>query len=381
MSKTSIPGFARPMHLCRALAVSDEYDIIIIGAGLIGLCSADALSARGARVQVFEARPGPCEGTSFSNSGMIHPSQAKCWEPAGLSSPDLERAQLDAARVTVQLAERSKALLLDRIEALGLPLRSSGCVQLHADLDAARSAQSEYNEIGVKANILMNEQDTFGRAACQFPDDSSGDARAFGCALAADLDARGVSFLYGAMDLDIRRSEGRFFVRSSQGVSSSDHLVVAAGMGSVDCLARLGVRLQLNPVAGAAADFDLPEDSEEFPTCPVMDTQSRSALTVFDDRVRISGGWGLDDPRLLIERWRDIAPGLMLRLGEPRSTWTGVRPVSPVGRPYISGTSTPNLWVNTGHGHMGWTLCAGSGDLLAGLLFGDHQDRRFAFSG
>lgn len=369
------------MHLCRARAVSSEQDIIIIGAGLIGLCSADALAARGARVQVIDARPGPCEGTSFSNSGMIHPSQAMCWEPLTPKSSELLRAQLDAARVTARLAEQSKTLLLDKMKSLGLPLRPPGCVQLHADVEAARRAQSEYEEIGVKANILMNEQDTFGRAACQFPDDSSGDARAFGCALAADLAARGVSFDYDAADLNIRRSNGRFFVRSSKSLSSSDNLVVAAGINSVDCLARLGVRLQLNPVAGAAADFDLPDDIGNLPTYPVMDTQSRSALTVFEDRIRISGGWGLDDPATLIERWRDIAPALMLHLSQPRSTWTGYRPVSPVGRPYISGTSVPNLWVNTGHGHMGWTLCAGSGELLAGLVFGEHQDKRFAFSG
>lgn len=369
------------MHLCRALAVSDKQDIIIIGAGLMGLCSADALCARGAHVQVFDARPGPCEGTSFSNSGMIHPSQAMCWEPSPHQSADLARAQLDAARVTARLGERSKTLLLDRMKSLDLPIRSSGCVQIHTDVDAARAAQTEYNEIGIKANILMNEQDTFGRAACQFPGDSSGDARAFGCALAADLDARSVSFTYDAQDLDIRTSGRRFFVRTSKGQSSADHLIIAAGIYSVHCLARLGVRLQLNPVAGAAADFELPEDRGDLPTCPVMDAQSRSALTVFEDRLRISGGWGLDDPAPLIARWKEIAPDLMLRLGQPRSTWSGLRPVSPVGRPYISGTSVPNLWVNTGHGHMGWTLCAGSGELLAGLVYGDHEDRRFAFSG
>ena len=112
-----------------------------------------------------------------------------------------------------------------------------------------------------------------------------------------------------------------------------------------------------------------------------MDTESRSAMTVFQDRVRISGGWGVEDPALLVKHWRDIAPALMMRLGSPRSTWTGVRPVSPVGRPYISGTSIPNLWVNTGHGHMGWTLCAGSGELMSALILTDQKDSRFAFSG
>lgn len=374
------------MHLCSPLAVTEQQDIIIIGAGLIGLCTADALAAHGARVQVIDAHPGPCEGTSFSNSGMIHPSQALLWEPGVTKSADLRRAHLDAARVTARLAERSKALIVEKMASLGLPLHGSGCFQLHADFEAARSAQVRYNDIGIKSDIVMKPVDTFGQVACFFPDDSAGDARAFGCALAADLDARGVSFVYDAQDLDVRQSEGQFFVRTSKGVFESEHVVVAAGVQSVDCLARLGVRLQLSAVSGAAADFTLPEDARDMakcdlPSCPIMDTQSRSALTVFSDRVRIAGGWNLDNPAALIERWQDLAPGLMLLLGQPRSTWTGQRPVSPVGRPYISGTSIPKLWVNTGHGHMGWTLCAGSGEVLANMLLGGVEDRRFAFSG
>ncbi len=369
------------MHLCRPLAVDDQQDIIIIGAGLIGLCTADALAARGVRVRVIDARPGPCEGTSFSNSGMIHPSQAMSWDPDTLQSPSLARARTDAARVTARLGERSKELLLEKIKSLGLPTRAPGCVQLHADIDAVRKAQAEYNEIGIKANILIDPVNTFGMTACQFPDDTSGDARAFGCALAVDLESRGVSFTYGAVDLDIRQSEGPFFVRTSKGNFRSDHLVIAAGAHSAGCLARLGVRLQLNTVAGAAADFALPDETDDLPNTPVMDTDSRSALTVFSDRVRISGGWGLDDPAPLLERWSDIAPGLMWRLGPPRSTWSGLRPISPVGRPYISGTSIPKLWVNTGHGHMGWTLCAGSGELMADMIIDGAVDRRFVFSG
>jgi len=369
------------MHLCRALAVTEQHDIIVIGAGLIGLCTADALAARGARVQVIDSRSGPCQGTSFSNSGMIHPSQAMSWDREDTRSMELERAKLDAARVTVRLAERSKQLLLEKMKILGLSKRAPGCLQLHRSLEAARLAQAGYNEIGISADIRMSRQETFGLAACYFPHDSSGDARVFGCALAADLEARGVSFLYGVSDLDIRQSEDRFYVRTSKGVFNSEHLVVAAGHRSVNCLAFLGVRLRLNAVAGAAADFIRPADEIQLPACPIMDMESRSALTVFDDRIRISGGWGLSDPASLIARWREIAPDLMQRLGAPQSNWSGHRPVSPAGRPYISGTSIPKLWVNTGHGHMGWTLCAGSGELLADLLCDGVSDRRFAFSG
>lgn len=365
------------MHLCRALAVTNQQDILIIGAGLIGLSTADELSARGMRVRVIDARPGPCEGTSFSNSGMIHPSQALSWDPQTAFS----RNHLDAARVTARLGERSKALILDKMKQLDLPLRPPGCLQLYPDIDAAREAQSRFSDIGIRANILMNAAETFGLAACQFPDDTSGDARVFGCTLAKSLDARGVSFVYDAGDVDIRQSDGQFYVKTIDAVFNAEHLVIAAGTRSIGCLDGLGVRLRLNAVAGAAADFDLPSNTAGLPACPIMDAHSRSALTVFSNRIRISGGWGVDDPASLIARWHEVAPELMAALGEPRSNWTGLRPVSHVGRPYISATSIPNLWINTGHGHMGWTLCAGSGELLAQMIVEGREDKRFAFSG
>ena len=357
--------------------MTEHHDIIIIGAGLIGLCTADELSARGLRVRVIDARPGPCEGTSFSNSGMIHPSQAMTWDP----QTRLSRHVLDAARVTVDLAKRSKTLLVKKMEALGLPKRVDGCLQLFPDIEAARAAQSRFSDIGIRANILMNAKDTFGHAACQFPDDTSGDARAFGCALAGQLIERGVSFVYNAPDLNIRKSDKRFYIKTADSLFSADQCVIAAGADSVRCLAQFDLRLSLNGVAGAAADFELPTQTSKLPDCPIMDVESRSALTVFSDRIRISGGWGLKDPKTLIDRWYEIAPELMSTLGPKRSSWTGLRPVSPVGRPYISRTSIPDLWVNTGHGHMGWTLCAGSGELLAKMMIEGHQDQRFAFFG
>jgi len=356
--------------------VETSSNITIIGAGLIGLCTADALITRGASVTVIDARPGPCEGTSFSNSGMIHPSQAQSWEPG------MRRSLLrDAAKVTADLGARSRWLLLKQIKRLGLPVRPAGCLQIYPDFEAARAAQVEYNEIGVEANIIIDPVDTFGQTACQFPNDSSGDSRVFGCALAADLAVRGVEFIYEAADVDFRRADGGFNIRAASRIIKADHLVIAAGIQSVELLAQMELRMQLKAISGSAADFAMPQEREDLPACPVMDAVSRSAMTVFEDRIRISGGWDLTDPAPLLERWADLAPGLIWRLGEPLSTWTGVRPVSPAGRPYISETSIPKLWVNTGHGHMGWTLCAGSGELLAQMILEARKDRRFAFSG
>jgi len=319
--------------------VSDRPHIIIIGAGLIGLSTADALESRGASVTVIEARPGPCEGTSFSNSGMVHPSQSRSWGGSHLGAYGL-----DAARVTAELGKVSAKLLKDQIKRLGLHDLGIGCLKLYGDIETTRAAQLGYNKIGVKSNILIDPIDTFGITACHFPDDAFGDSRVFGCVLERDLNLRSVRFIYNAAGLNIRRREGGFSIQVSSAQASStktsadtsladeaeetlhaDHVVIAAGIQSVDVLAKLGLRMQLEAISGAAADYALPKEQEDLPSCPVMDSYSRSALTVFKDRVRISGGVGLKTPDVLIERWRDIAPGLMMRLGNPISKWTGRR--------------------------------------------------------
>ncbi len=357
--------------------MTDVPHIIVIGAGLIGLCTADELTQRGAKVTVIDGRAGPCKGTSFSNSGMIHPSQARSWDP----EVDDTDAVLDAARVTVALGQCSKTLLTSKMKRFGMPERPDGCIQLLPSLDAARAMQLTQNAIGVRTDVLMDEVESFGRPACHFPDDSSGNAHLFGCALADDLGARGVTFIYEARGLDLRRSDETVAVRTSEQHFQCDHLIVAAGAGSPDILAKLGVRLNLSLISGAAADFTLPRDLRGLPSRPIMDSESRSALTVFADRLRVSGGWNVTDPTALITRWREIAPQLFEQIGPPISTWTSKRPISPAGRPYISATSVPGLWVNTGHGHMGWTLCAGSGELLAEMILNGRQDNRFAFAG
>jgi D-amino-acid dehydrogenase len=357
--------------------VTNAPHIIVIGAGLMGLCTADELTQRGARVTVIDGRSGPCEGTSFSNSGMIHPSQACSWDPDARQT----QAALDAARVSVVLGKRSKTLLHEKMKQFGMAERDAGCIQLQPSLKAARTMQAFQNDLGVRTDVMMGMAESFGRPACFFPEDTSGDAQAFGCALEKNLAARDVRFIYDAEDLDLRRSDEGFAVRTSGHQFRCDHVVVAAGAGSPEILAKLGLRLHLELISGAAADFALPTDISDFPSCPIMDRETRSALTIFADRLRVSGGWNVTDPTPLIARWTKVAPHIFEQLDAPQSIWTSQRPVSPVGRPYISATSIPNLWVNTGHGHMGWTLCAGSGELLAEMILERRQDGRFAFAG
>ena len=104
--------------------------IIVIGAGLIGLCSAYSLRTRGAKVSLIDIKSGPCLGTSFSNSGMIHPSQSKSWAPGMPVTND----QINAAKVTFDLAKQSVELIRPIFETLGLPILSEGCAVSYTHL-------------------------------------------------------------------------------------------------------------------------------------------------------------------------------------------------------------------------------------------------------
>ena len=372
---------------------------VVIGAGLVGLSTADSLARRGVSVTVLDAREGPARGTSFSNSGMIHPSQARSWMP-GRPRP---RAQVDAEGAVRELARQSRDLLLARMEALGLDdmrARPRGCYQIFPDLDAARAAQTQLSADGVTANVVIDPGRTVSRPALYFPDDRSGDAHAYGVALADDLAARGVTFVYGATDVRLRwdSEPGRVAVSLAGHRFRADDVVVCAGVQTGETLAPLGLSARITPVRGWAVDFDVPEGGPDrwgLPPIPVMDAASRSALTLFGERFRLSGTWGEQSAKPLLRRWAEIIPDALAAAGRARAVWSGLRPVSDAGRPFIGAAPIPadrrdvagepgtpsRLWVNAGHGHLGWTLCAGAGELCAAMIAGEQDDARFSYGG
>ena len=107
--------------------------------------------------------------------------------------------------------------------------------------------------------------------------------------------------------------------------------------------------------------------------------RSHSALSFYEDHIRLSGTVGAKSAKALLSTWGEISPELMKALGDPIRVWEGQRPMSALGRPFIGRTAIPRLWVNCGHGHMGWTLSAGSGEVLAEMVMEDVIDARFVW--
>ncbi|CAM3882067.1 Glycine/D-amino acid oxidase-like deaminating enzyme [Litorimonas haliclonae] len=351
--------------------------ILVMGAGLIGLSTAEALQRRGAEVTVTDARSDVMHGTSYSNSGMIHPSQSRPWHSSGDESFDR-----DATKAVLRLAKDSQGLLLERFQSLGLGealTRPAGCYQIFENSLEAQAAQEFYLSVGIEADLVSDAIKTLGHLALHFPADRSGDAYAYGRALQERLSENGAVFIYKASDLKLRQGRNGVTAQLRGHIFHCDHVVICTGPQSAEVLAQLGLSLPLTQARGFAVNFDRP--NLELAEQPIMDAQSHSAMTVLGNTLRFSGTVGEASAQPLLKRWFHLAPDVMSAVAPAREIWSGLRPVSPRGRPYISGTSIPHLWVNTGHGHMGWSLCAGSGELMAEMIMDGKEDARFGFNG
>jgi D-amino-acid dehydrogenase len=209
-----------------------------------------------------------------------------------------------------------------------------------------------------------------------YPDDESGNAHHFSVALAALGSARGIDFRFG-----IRVDDFEVSHRSVQAVMAgrarfaADRVVIAAGVQSPALLAKLGIRVPIRPVKGYSLTFDRPVRSSSIGV-PIVDDARHAVLVPVGDTLRVAGvaEFAGFDARIRRSTIDDLARFALSMLPEARldaSTarpWCGFRPMSVDGVPIIGKTPLDNLLVNIAHGHLGWTMAAGSADLIARLV-------------
>ncbi|MBE9607990.1 D-amino acid dehydrogenase [Chitinilyticum piscinae] len=400
--------------------------VIIIGAGVIGISSAWYLRAAGCRVTVIDSHPEVAMETSFANAGQLSAGYAAPWAAPGVPlkaarwllqehgplriRPDGSRFQLAwLARLTANCTEEAylrnrRALLplaeysLAELEALqqqtGIAYegRRLGTLQVFRkprQLDAAERDARLLGELGiahhlVDAGNIATIEPALARArvpllgALHLPGDGTGDCRLFTQRLAALAVQQGITLRLATTLTGIHEQSSHI-----EGVQLDTHerldcdaLVMAAGCASRPLLQSLGFDLPVYPVKGYSLTMPL-RDTVAVPRSTVMDETYKIALTRLDTRLRVGGmaevaGWDrqLDSQRLatLHKVVDELFPDAAER-GQA-SAWTGLRPMTPNGVPLIGPTQLDGLWLNTGHGTLGWTLACGSGKLLADLLSG-----------
>ncbi len=238
--------------------------------------------------------------------------------------------------------------------------------------------------------------------------DESGDARVFTQALARRCADRGVRFLYGH-DIDHLVKAGGAIesvavrARTANGKGDTivrlkaDEVVAACGSYTAPLLRTVGVDLPIYPGKGYSATFKLLKP-ELAPFVSTIDDEVKCAMSRLGDHLRVAGtievggyNLSLDTPlaqarcKMLADRIEEVLPGVCdTRLaeegGEP-NFWTGLRPATPTNIPYIGRTKVGRLWVNAGHGTLGWTHGAGSGKAIAELISGEIPAMNFGFHG
>ena len=418
--------------------------VVVLGAGIVGISTAWYLLEQGHEVTVVDRQPDAALETSFANGAQISVSYCEPWAHPSAplkvakwlahdDSPLLFRPKLDVhqwrwglsflANCTHAAFERNVAQLvaLGRYshESLKVLVAQTGIEYdrlergiLHffcnaKDFDGAAAGAAIMRRHGVDRRILSRDEvlqvePALRGFAEQFvggtftASDESGDARSFTQQLARRCEARGATFLYGhdVAGFDVAGGElqaVRVRQRHESRTLKADAFVAALGSHTAPLLRPLGVYLNIYPAKGYSATFKL-RHPERASVVSMIDDTRKIAISRLGDTVRVAGtaemaGYdtGLDSPTAqvrcaaLVKRYEEIFPGVA-DTREP-NFWAGLRPSTPDNIPYIGRTRIGRLWVNAGHGTLGWTHGAGSGRALAELMSGQRPALAFGFCG
>lgn len=395
---------------------------LILGSGVIGTTSAWYLRQAGFDVTVVDRQPGPALETSFANAGQLSFGYTSPWAAPGVPKkaigwlfekhaplairPGMDLAQyrwlwqmlrnctheryaINKGRM-VRLSEYSRDCLNALRAETGIDYegRELGTTQLfrtQQQLDAAAQDIEVLARYGVPYEVL--DRAGIARAepalahveglvgALRLPRDQTGDCQLFTERLAALAAEAGVEFRYGVDVAGLERSGDRITgVRIDGQLETADHYVVALGSYSPALVAPLGLDLPVYPLKGYSLTLPI-TDMAMAPTSTILDESFKVAVTRFDDRIRAGGmaevaGFDLSLSQRRRETLEMVVRDLYPKGGDlsRASFWTGLRPATPDGTPVVGATPYRNLFLNTGHGTLGWTMACGSGRYLADLM-------------
>lgn len=399
--------------------------VVILGAGVIGTASAYYLAKAGHEVTVLERQLASGLETSYANAGEVSPGYSSPWAGPGVPlkaikwlmmrhsplaiRPSLDpqmwrwvtqmlmncttkRYELNKGRM-LRMAEYSRDVLQQLRSDTGIHYdeRTQGTLQLFRNqkqLDASATDIEVLQRYGVPYELLdkaacLKVEPALAQVqhkfvgALRLPGDETGDCFKFTQNLAKLAEELGVKFQYGvSIQRLLTDGDKMVGVQTSAGMVTADTFVLALGSYSPILLRDLGVKIPVYPIKGYSITVPI-TDASCAPESTVMDETYKVAITRLGDRIRVGGtaeitGYNLDlraDRRATLEHSvTDLFPngGDVARA----EFWTGLRPMTPDGTPIVGPTPFRNLFLNTGHGTLGWTMACGSGQFIADVVSG-----------
>jgi D-amino-acid dehydrogenase len=397
--------------------------VLVMGAGVIGVTSAYYLAKAGFEVSVVDRQAGVALETSFANAGEISPGYASPWAGPGvplkaiqwmldkhgplvvhpqfdpfmwrwvlqmLRNCTADRYAINKSRM-VPIAEYSRdCLRVLRVETgISYDHRSQGTLQLfrkQSQLDSVGKDVTVLRQYGVKFELLDREgciQAEPGLATARvpfagglrLPDDETGDCYLFTQRLMAMAEEAGVRFLSNTrIDTIGVESDRVTTVATDAGPMVADVYIMALGSFSSLMLRPIGIDIPVYPVKGYSITVPLAEEAGA-PQSTVMDEIYKVAITRLGNRIRVGGTAELGGYQIKLAAGRRATLERSLMDLFPRggdlkglSFWSGLRPMTPDGPPIIGPTRYSNLYLNTGHGTLGWTMACGAARVLADCL-------------
>jgi D-amino-acid dehydrogenase len=401
--------------------------VLVIGSGLIGVTAAYFLHRRGHDVTVLERQEGAGQETSFANGALLTPSMSDPWNSPGcwrvllssLGRSDASmqlrlRALPSSAKWGVSFLRNSRHTPFEKsaLSNLRLALHS-----LKAMEDLRQQTGIEYGRAARGSLRLFRDEDSLERAcraaarlvaeglghrrlsvsetigfepslqliadrlagAIRYSNDEIGDAHQFCVALAAHARRVGVEFRFSTEVSSVEIRSGKVTaVLGQRERFVADRYVIAAGSYSLPLLKQAGVHVPIRPAKGYSLTFD-DHTTQPSLNLPVLDDHLHAVVVPLQGAIRVAGtaefaGFDRTIHPGRIRNLESLVQAVLPHAQLDRATarpWCGLRPMSVDGVPIIGTTPISNLLVSTGHGHLGWTMAAGSGHLLADLLSGN----------
>ncbi len=400
--------------------------VVVLGAGVTGTATAWYLALAGHEVTVIDRQPGAGLETSFANGGQISACHAEPWASPAILPKLLKWMGREDAPLVFRLWRWDPALwswgmrflanctpgknTINTERALRIALHSRHCLQnLRQYLGLQYDHQingilmiytdpKEFERSCATSKILSrNGLERFVKTPAECfqlepalsrmtdtlqggvftPSDETGDAHKFTTELAAAAQKKGVEFRWNTTITAIEHSGTTITgIQTDQGRITADAYVMAMASYSPLMAAQLGFKLPIIPAKGYSVTIPVTAP-DKAPTLSITDDEKKMVFTRLGDRLRVAGtaemaGWNLSMTeirwKIQVQRARELFPDCGdFENAEP---WAGLRAVTPDSVPIVGKTPYSNLWLNTGHGTLGWTMACGCGHVLADLISG-----------